>query len=428
MSELKVRNFGPIKAGYQGKGGWLDIKKATVFVGNQGSGKSTVAKLISICIWMEKSLVRGDIKAKDLETYNRFRKKYCAYQNIHNFFREDSEIEFQGVAYSFAYKDSVFKVIKNQTDGNIFAKAMPGEYLIPKVMYVPAERNFISAVVQLEKLKSLPLTLYTFLEEFIRANEEIEDTVHLPINNLSYSFHNKKRAFKLLGDEYEILLSEASSGLQSSVPLFLVSKNLSEGIDKSTGFTKTRLSFEKKEKIRKELLKILTDDKTNDSVKSGAVDLLSSITKNDCFINIVEEPEQNLFPDSQQKMLHSLLEFNGKNTGNKLIMTTHSPYLINYLTLAVKADELKEKIETAGELKEKVKTENLGKLNDIVPLKSALKSDDLAIYELNEIDGSIKSLEVYDGLPSDENKLNERLGKSNELFACLLEIQQGLGL
>jgi len=418
MSELKVRNFGPIKAGYQGKGGWLDIKKVTVFVGNQGSGKSTVAKLISTCIWMEKALVRGGIKAKDLETPNRFRKKYCAYQNIHNFFRKDSEIEFRGMAYSFAYKDSVFKVEKNQTGG----------YLIPKVMYVPAERNFINAVIQPEKLRYLPLTLYAFLEEFIRANEEIEDTVHLPINNLAYAFDKKKRAFKLLGDEYEILLSEASSGLQSSVPLFLVSKNLSEGIDKSTGFTKTRLSFEKKEKIRKELLKILTDDKTNDSVKSGAVDLLSSITKNDCFINIVEEPEQNLFPDSQQKMLHSLLEFNGKNTGNKLIMTTHSPYLINYLTLAVKADELKEKIETAGELKEKVKTENLGKLNDIVPLRSALKSDDLAIYELNEIDGSIKSLEVYDGLPSDENKLNERLGKSNELFACLLEIQQGLGL
>src|SRR6218665_2134028 len=101
MSELKVRNFGPIKAGYQGKGGWLDIKKVTVFVGNQGSGKSTVAKLISTCIWMEKGLVRGGIKAKDLETPNRFRKKYCAYQTIHTFFRTDSAIEFRGMTYSF---------------------------------------------------------------------------------------------------------------------------------------------------------------------------------------------------------------------------------------------------------------------------------------------------------------------------------------
>ena len=37
-------------------------------------------------------------------------------------------------------------------------------------------------------------------------------------------------------------------------------------------------------------------------------------------------------------MLESLLSFNNENENNKLIITTHSPYLINYLTLAVKAD------------------------------------------------------------------------------------------
>ena len=63
MSKIKIRNFGPIKEGYQENGGWIDIKKVTIFIGNQGSGKSTVAKLISTFMWLEKALIRGDIKA-----------------------------------------------------------------------------------------------------------------------------------------------------------------------------------------------------------------------------------------------------------------------------------------------------------------------------------------------------------------------------
>ena len=97
MSKIKIKNFGPIKEGLIEGDGFMDVKKVTVFIGNQGSGKSTVAKLISTFTWMEKALVRGDIKAKDLEIYNRFRKKHCAYQNIHNFFRDESEIEYQAL-------------------------------------------------------------------------------------------------------------------------------------------------------------------------------------------------------------------------------------------------------------------------------------------------------------------------------------------
>ena len=46
MSKIKIKNFGPIKEGYIENDGWIDVKKVTVFIGNQGSGKSTVAKLL----------------------------------------------------------------------------------------------------------------------------------------------------------------------------------------------------------------------------------------------------------------------------------------------------------------------------------------------------------------------------------------------
>ena len=66
----------------------------------------------------------------------------------------------------------------------------------------------------------------------------------------------------------------------------------------------------------------------------------------------------------------------------------------------------------------------LARINQIVPHKSMVAFEDVIIYELNEQNGSIRLLENDNGLPSDANQLNERLGESNELFAKLLEIQQ----
>lgn len=402
MSKIRVKEFGPIKEGCTTDDGWLHAKKVTVFIGNQGSGKSTIAKLISTFTWLEKALIRGDLKEKDLEVYNRFQKKHCAYQNIHNFFRPDTQLEFQGRTYDFFYQEGKFKASPKATD----------HLQVPKVMYVPAERNFVSAVVQPEKLRYLPLPLYTFLEEFLRSNEEAEGTIELPINELKYRFDKKKRDFKLVGDAFEILLSEASSGLQSAIPLFLVSKNLAEGINKETGHNKARMSVEEKGKLREQLLKILVDQRASSDLQKTAVELLSSITKNDYFVNIVEEPEQNLYPTSQRLILHSLLEFNNLTTQNQLILTTHSPYLINYLTLAVKAQQV-----SAG-----LKDASAAEVYAIVPEKSVVKPEDLAIYEMDEKTGTINLLGTYDGLPSDENRLNEKLAEGNELFAQLLEI------
>jgi predicted ATPase len=84
MSKIKIINFGPVKTGFQDNDGWLDINKVTVFVGNQGSGKSTVAKLISTFAWIEKALVRGDYDKKWFERKdtNRFKSRLLPYHRL----------------------------------------------------------------------------------------------------------------------------------------------------------------------------------------------------------------------------------------------------------------------------------------------------------------------------------------------------------
>ncbi len=94
MSEIRIRNFGPIKKGLTDQNdGWLDIKKITLFIGKQASGKSTVAKLISCMKWIEKALVRGDFSERDLLFGNAF-KNHCGYQNIENYFTDHTTIEY----------------------------------------------------------------------------------------------------------------------------------------------------------------------------------------------------------------------------------------------------------------------------------------------------------------------------------------------
>ena len=138
---------------------------------------------------------------------------------------------------------------------------------------------------------------------------------------------------------------------------------------------------------------------------------------NSRFINVVEEPEQNLYPESQSEVLYYLLQcFNTQsyNTSeqieNKLLITTHSPYILAYLTQSAKAAELL----TKG-VPEK-------QIEKIIPVKAAVSGEKIHIYE-TKADGSIKLLEPYDNLPSDNNELNKALEEQNDSFSDLLELE-----
>lgn len=83
--------------------------------------------------------------------------------------------------------------------------------------------------------------------------------------------------------------------------------------------------------------------------KSVSNETLAEITTvankytNSFFLNVVEEPVQNLFPESQMKNLAFLLEAANVNDENKIVMMTHSPYVLSYITLAAKSYELMNK-------------------------------------------------------------------------------------
>jgi len=304
MNLIKVKHFGPIKDGYLDNDGWMDIQKVTLFIGNQGSGKSTIAKLISCFKWIEKVLVRGDYPIDWFTKEERFKNNYCAYHKIQNYFKANTTIEYKGNAYHLAYIDGQLSISENDT----------GKYQLPQIMYVPAERNFISTIRNPALLKLSSDALVEFLTEFDNAKRKIQEMgMRLPINNASIEYEQRDNSINVKGNDYKINLTEASSGFQSVVPLYMVSFFLTFSINtpfklmnsNEVSYLKKnatkQMSSEESKRFKKGVSDIWSNDDLTDEQRRIALSVLSSKFNKSAFVNIVEEPEQNLFPKSQQE-------------------------------------------------------------------------------------------------------------------------------
>jgi len=373
MSKIRIKNFGPIKEGLtDSKDGFVEINKLTVFIGDQGSGKSTIAKLISTFLWLEKKLVRGDFTSSELDS--KAFQSYLAYQQIDDYLKDNSEIDFIGDRFVFEYKNKKLSVKENKDS----------EYYRPKIMYVPSERIFCSAVNPFN-VKDLPSYLASFVAEYKNAEENLNnERFQLPLGDFYFRYDkNKKNAYISDGKKtYEIPLSHASSGVQSVSPLILVSNYLLNDLSAKAKPGLEKYTVQENDDIKQTFYNVLKlgavsagslvegivlsdpyllaascitalatigikvmskkdskQEATDDNlVKELNKNLVSKI--NSCFVNVVEEPEQNLYPSSQKSVLLKLLELMNGAKNNELILTTHSPYVLGTINNSIYAGNL----------------------------------------------------------------------------------------
>jgi predicted ATPase len=406
MSSIKIKNFGPIVEGFSENDGFLTIDKLMVFIGGQGSGKSSVVKLISTLSWLEKSLFKKSITIDEVIKDDAFQFEWCNYQSIQNYFKDNSHIEYKGDFLDFKYhnKKTEIKLIDNKT------------YQLPKITYIPAERNFLSVLEDLEDLKGLPQSLSWTLSEFIKACRSQIKPIPIGINNITFEYNKVAKTGYITGDDFENLkLSEASSGIQSVVPMVNVIYYLEHFINSEKLNSIENLSFSEREKFEILEKEIFNNKKLNILNKEKRRKLLKNKFLPNHLFTIIEEIEQNLFPESQKNILNNVLERVNDKADNHLILTTHSPFIIAYLTLALKADNVKNKIGNDTKLK--------AKLKKIISLSATISSDHTGIYQIIG-NGSIVSVKSPSGLVSDDNFLNSYLEDTNELFDELLDIEE----
>lgn len=410
MNKLKIKHVGPIRNGIES--GYMEFDSLTVFLGPQASGKSTIAKIYSSMVWLEKAILRDELCVESCEQENFFIDKVISYQGIQGYFNPQSSIHFIGKGCDIRYDAGrliIKKLIHNE------------DFDMPKIMYVPAERNFLTAIPGTEFIKGLPKPLHSFLAEYQDAKKWVQrqKSLELPVGSVSFAVDESGTQSILLGDDYQTDLLHGSSGLQSLVPLFVVTRYLTSLVlNLENDPSRELYSVAQRETINKKIQKELAEKISNakDAQYDNILNIIERITRQYLykrFINIVEEPEQNLYPDSQKQVLFSLIASLNELSDNQLVITSHSPYILNFITLCTEAwTKLTHGIRTE---------EQLASLYKIVPKECVISIDKVNVYQVNTA-GDIDPVDKSEGYINDEHALNSAFEQINMDFSDILDV------
>lgn len=372
--KLIIKNFGPIKSVD------LDLGKITVLIGEQATGKSTIAKVLSICRFFSyivddsesatnykssfsnTALLDWGLSGYEIETSS-----YIFYKNEdysveikhhpnHDIERTEPDGEtltdpvpplflpsISPISEKFKNLLEEYKRLKPSKEffGISSDWTIPHSFLttdVKKVMknpfYFPTERG-LQSIFSIGKrgLENLNDRLYEQLAALNGLSANFKNDVKIDPLDIHYKYENGQAKFKGLRDNAYYNLSQGASGYQSTIPIILAVKYYNEIENRKRTW-------------------------------------------------IIEEPELNLFPKAQKKLIEFLVE-SVNSFDNQFILPTHSPYILTSLENLMYAYKLGNSCK--GKFKKQVES--------IVDEKYWINQDDVSAYYLgeeNEIDLMIR--------------------------------------
>ena len=409
--KIRICNYGPLGTGTaELDGGSLTVPKFSFFIGDHGTGKSIVAKLISTLSWAEKAMVRKTIEPKSLSLERLA--ELLSNQNLpKEYITDATEIEFCGKAYDISLKDKTVKVT---------ASLENDDYLCPQIMYYPSERNVLSVMDNPWEVKGFPEMVVSLATEYLNAQLTCGRRPKTFFNDYRMDFDPVSRQSFVQDPEKKtrIPLSSASSGLQSVAPLMVVSDYLTEKLhadlldrmrNESIG-TRSRIieavnDDELKEKLRSFFSSTIKDVFTEEDLNE--LRAVAERFVNTTLLQIVEEPEQNLYPTSQVSAIRKLIK--NTNSIGRLIVTTHSPYILSAVNNFIFAYDL---------------GDNIKKCPRGISKDEFIRYEDVAAYKIK--DGRIFSILDDEARMIDATEIDECSIDINRLFDKLMDIRESI--
>ncbi len=315
-----IRNFGPIN-----EIELEDIRPMTVFIGESGSGKSTIIKVLALFRWIFKMVsIRSYLKQSGI-TKSPFRFSFNIYirnNGFEGYLKKDTEI-----IYSIG--DCEIKYMNGKLDADVILDK--SQLSLEKGCFISDKRNIIPDILanNTEK-RSTSFFLRETLNDYLLATKVIKE---LSFDYLGVKFVVKKTAtgekhFIEGNNEeshYSIKLEDASSGTQTVTPLSVIAEYFSKKYDLIKSFNSAVFNYM---------------SNSDNLSEFKAVTNVGDIQHKRVNIHI-EEPELSLYPESQRSLINYLVNRcfvdNPNDYKMTLMMATHSPYIINHINLLILA-------------------------------------------------------------------------------------------
>ncbi|MDR0613758.1 MAG: ATP-binding protein [Dysgonamonadaceae bacterium] len=425
MQKIAIKNFGPITEAE------IELRKSIVLIGEQASGKSTVAKLV----YYFKSL-REDLFNKIYnESFNDdFAFDYTKYlifplrEKFYDFFGSTHHMKNFQITFYYSLEENKFLTLTLNPNKELFSEFNPGFIKglsmklnnIRKLLPTNIDKKNISAVLAYnqEKLKYAEQLSNLLKERFCCRQDD--DLFIIAGRNATVGYSDSFEKQFLLNAQTQI--EESYKKKQQTIDETLMLDFMNRVIDMKDSFKKfgnfesyshileTGIKNELQIVIRKihEILqgkyqidtygeKLIFDSNANGYVylsnaSSGQQeiirilqDIFLTIAQNTKVLRIVEEPEVHLFPVAQKKVIELLVQMAKNTESNQLIINTHSPYVLTVFNNLLLAQRVVDK-----------NPDSEAEVSKITGKEAWLKADDFSAYVLERNNNQIIAKSIVD--------------------------------
>ena len=339
MKRIIIRDLGPIADAD------ILLKDVNVVIGEQSIGKSCVLKVSCYCTWVEKRIIIEQ-NARRFEKKGVFMEELVDFHRLNGYVHANTYIGYESDFIKFSYD--------NEHGFSYEWKENRWDYKRPKVSYIPAERNLVAVIPNWFEVKSVADNIQDFMADWSDARKSVGDK---DILNLDVAYHydaSSDSDFVKMKDGQDLPFTNVSSGLQSLIPLYihLVNINSKKYREREDNSVKHKSEIDKLLNSLVEYYKKNIGEAFIKNPRHGTINQETDLEKefipnpemtpwlmrrfsrisriHHCEV-FLEEPEENLFPPTQQILMKTLLNQVKRQKGNTLFISTHSPYILDIL-------------------------------------------------------------------------------------------------
>lgn len=327
QESLVIRRLGPIEEVVLS-----DIKRFNVFIGESGSGKSTIMKVLAMMRWIYKMCcVRSYFKNSGIPTPFRFRSDSILSDNgLKHFVRHDSEIVYTYGSFLICMKGNHLSFPQKMVE--------EAQLTLQKIAYISDKRVLIPDLAAGNV--TLRHNMFYLDETFLNYQKAIEVISAEEMKYLGVKMSVRKttagRRVIVSSERSDhnsgfdnLPLTSASSGMQSSVALHLIAAYFSRYYNIVDAMNSTIIRFLA----------------AGDNLSKFSTSLnIGSFPYRRISLHL-EEPELSLFPSNQWGLMRYLVGecLKADKAVMDLTMATHSPYILTALNIMMLAHKARRK-------------------------------------------------------------------------------------